>query len=289
MATFFARAKAAFIGLRGNTLLVAASPLWISAVFGLFQGRVNKTIVSLAAACCISYGALLTKRFFRQYANSLIHATDPMQIRDERKTALGFVCLGMFILTLFLLRRPPLIAVGTALSGMAYYFHYIYDPDAAPPPLTPDPIHTDHLSPTLRQMITDGEAHIAAIEAVIPQFARNPKTINIAGKLRTMTALARQILSKTAVSPERIRQLRAFFVVTLPELANICTAYLDTPETPARQANFNALLDASLAAFNEQHQAIGKAEHHQLDIKMDVLRQQIHHNHTATPNNRSLP
>ncbi|SUO93812.1 5-bromo-4-chloroindolyl phosphate hydrolysis family protein [Suttonella ornithocola] len=275
--SWLTKSKALFLGLRGNILLVASSPLWIAVIQGIFQGRLFKSLLSLASVGCFTYATLLTKRYFYQLSLTL-HQENPLPVEDTRKDALWLVALGALIVSALVLRRPPLIAINTLLAGGAYYFHYCYQTQDIPATSTSieeTPINPADLPPTLRQMIQDAQQSILHLRQIAETAYNTDVSSILLSKLQTIINLADTLLHKVAQSPEQIRQMRTFFVVILPELEQICARYFSDISSAESQQQFLDLLNASEAAFTEQQQALIGRHQTELDIKMTVLKAQL--------------
>lgn len=287
---FYRRFKASILGMRGLSLCLLQAPLLISLPIALIQGRPAKLIALIATIAPLSYSAVLTQRYFKDCQQQYLKTGKAFSPLDHRKHALGFTALGAFILIAFILRRPPMVAlISSALAGLGYYLRYI----AADKPLSDyadiEKSPNTHLNPVLREMIESAYKNIEQLEDHARYLHQYPSHNTLSKKLQLIARKARNIISIIHEDSEKVRQARTFFIVYLEQLRDISTRYvaqlaLNQPEQAQRQS-FELLAEQMLLSFQEQQISLTNAHQVQLDIRMQVLREQLKSaNNTNTSN-----
>ncbi len=266
-----------YLGIRGTTVLIASSPLWVAVMIALFQGRWNKVGLCAGALACFYSGGRKTRWYFLQQRELLLHGDPNTAIRDPREKALLRVSAGILLLSIFVLKRPSAILTTTLLGTLGYYLNYMIDSRTTARPWAQES-GFEGLTPTLKQMLHDAQACILALEKTAAALSRHPEELPLAGKIRIIAEQARHIVRMMRDEPDRIRAARTFFVVHLPGLQHICTAYLARQNPASHNAqckNLMKLLETAETAFSRESMAIDERQERQLQVQMDVLRRQL--------------
>ena len=269
--------QAQYLGIRGTTVLIASLPVWGAVVIGVFQERWNKVGLCTAALACFFSGGRKTRWYFLQQRERLLHDDSHSPIRDPREKALLRVSAGILLLSIFALKRPSAILMTTLLGTLGYYMHYMIDPVKSAKPQAQES-KVEGLTPTLKQMLHDARTSIFAMNETATAFSSHPEEFPLARKIRTIVEQAQHIIRMMGDEPERIRAARAFFVVYLPGLEHILTAYLSRRNPASRDAqrkNLIKLLETAENTFSRECMAQVERQERQLQVQMDVLRAQL--------------
>lgn len=272
--------KRSYLGLRGFTLMLLQLPLWTGMVTGAFQGNLLKTATFAAAASCLGAAAWLTRGYFLECRRNYIQTGEIKSKTDKRPLALGLVGLGTFAIASYAFKSPKLGSLLMAgLGSLGYYLRYML-PEPAAAQLassTPERIETDHLNPTLRQMINDAYGYLDDMRDVQRRLRLRPQEHDVAMQLYTIILHSRRLIAIMAEQPERIRAARQFLVVQLAELAAISRAYLEDDGAQHEQirSNYLALLQNSESALFQEKRLLDYNRFQTLDTRMQVLRDQL--------------
>ena len=270
--------KRSYLGLRGFSLMLFQIPVWAVIPVGAFQGSILKIAAAGATAACLSSAAWLTRRYFLACRENYIQTGEAKSANDPRPLALALVAAGTFLIASWAFKRPfPTGLMLAGIGALGYYLRYML-PDPTPLDATPARIDTDHLNPTLRQMINQAYLHIDDMRDVQRHLRLRPQEHDIAMQLHGIILHSRRMIAIIAEQPERIRAARQFLVVQLPELAAISRAYLDNDGASHDKirADYAALLESSEQALFHEKRLLDNSRFHTLDTRMQVLREQLH-------------
>lgn len=213
--------------------------------------------------------------------------------------------LGVGIISAYLLRRPIGIAAAAIFAGAAYYYHYIFGVIAPDPDINIHPLDTAPASKpepaasapdlsalnealqadmrtalqaldTLRRASPDAapaQARTRAAELHYP-LANDPVERYNCKRL-TLTDDAYALLCRAVSSESHVRKLRPLLVSIFPEIADTAVKLAASTPNETQLINLTAVLDSAIAAIAQQQTEYEQAQHRELDIKIDVLSQQI--------------
>ncbi len=262
---------------RGRSLLLPIVPLSVATMVSLFQGKPLKLIITFSACLCFAYAGQLTHAYFSSLVNMLKEENPVEYPEDERHIAMLLTAIAIGMLSAYLFRRPIMILLHVLFAAGAYYFHYYNKqlPEDIRQSI-PTPIVSSHLPPALAELIESGKENVSQLQSLAKTYQHvDYNGLCIVEKISTMAQHAHKIIASVANDPDNIRRLRSFFVVQLPEITQICTDCLKSDVDADRLEELDQLLDQVTANFIEQNVAINNADELLLDIKMDVLREQI--------------
>ena len=285
---FFDNLKIQHLSMRGSSLYLMQAPLWLAVPISLFRGQLLKSAALAMVIACITYGANLTRRYYLQKRDQILLGKDDMVIYDERKIAMGFICLGVFILSVFATRRVmPVGFIATALAAIGYYLNYLVQPYRAEHidedgEIIADVKNTDaldeaKLSPTLRGMIISGRKYLNQINQASALLAHSEQDQYIHTRLKQILRRGDALISELGKDANRVREARTLLVVHLPELADISTTYskANNAEKDESRQQFSALLDTIHDQLTAQYRNISDMDQQRLSIQMDVLQEQL--------------
>ncbi|PIE82257.1 MAG: hypothetical protein CSA10_00945 [Cardiobacteriales bacterium] len=276
---FLSSLKASLTGIRGFSLYLFQSPLWLALPISLFKGRLTKTVKIALVIILITYGAILTKRYFQAYRHYFLKTGDVFLEKDDRPKALILIALGVYVLVTMVIRRPILFGlIASIFASLGYYLRYMATDSKWLSDLTPERVPTDHLNPTLRDMLNNAYSSIEILENNARYLRQYPSNDNLSAKLTLINKKARNIIAMIADNPAKIRQMRTFLVIYLNQLQDISERYivqLDMENESEKRQNLEQLLDDTLSAFDDQQLILTQSRQAQLDIRMQVLRDQL--------------
>lgn len=274
----FRSVRAAYLGMRGMSLYLMQLPLWFGFPIALFR-NMPKAAITAVVIGLITYGAILTQRYFLQCRTNYLQTGEAFALQDNRPHAMGFVALGTLLLMLLVARRPLLFSViSSALAALGYYLRYIVADNPDVDDNEPQRVPTDHLNPTLRKMLDNAYLTINTLEQQARQLRAQKQEAKLGAMLAEIASKAREIIALIYEKPERIRQARTFLVVYLDELQDVSQRYLEYNDGEHRfeqRQSFMQLLEETQVAFHDQKLALSQAQHEQLDIHIQVLREQL--------------
>lgn len=269
--------RRSYLGLRGFTLALMQIPLWANILGGALTANLPKIGFFGAAAAGLGLAAWYTRQYFLACRMNYIQTGEIKSDRDRRPLALILVMLSACAIATYAFKRPfSVTPVFAALAGAGYYLRYMLR-DANAPQATPARVQTDHLNPTLRNMIDSAYRHIDNLRDTQRKLRLRPQEHDVAMQLYSIILHSRRLIAIIAEQPERIRAARQFLVVQLPELATISRAYLDDQGGSHDQIrqNFLELLTAAESAIFQEQKLIDYNRFQTLDTRMQVLRHQL--------------
>ncbi|MBV7435133.1 5-bromo-4-chloroindolyl phosphate hydrolysis family protein [Cardiobacteriaceae bacterium TAE3-ERU3] len=281
--------KIQHLSLRGSSLYLMQAPLWLAVPISLFRGQLLKSAALAMVIACITYGANLTRRYYLQKRDQILLGKADMPIRDERKIAMGFICLGVFILSVFATRRVmPVGLIATALAALGYYLNYLAEPYHAPDvdehgdivvevKEEDEEIEEANLSPTLRSMLTNAREYLGRITQASTLLADSERDQYIYTRLKQILRRGNALIGELGKDGNRVREARTLLVVHLPELADISTTYstANNAEKDQSRQQFSALLDTIHDQLTAHYRNISDMDQQRLSIQMDVLQEQL--------------
>ncbi|ABQ14015.1 5-bromo-4-chloroindolyl phosphate hydrolysis family protein [Dichelobacter nodosus] len=268
------------LAIRGAALYILQFPLWLAFFAGIMQNDWRKMTAAILALACFLTSARFTRHYFLQKRRNLLN-NQAQLIDDKRYIALFLLCLGVLIIT-FSLRSLGIIGMTflTALSGYGYRFSYFDDEKITA--LEPETdISPDALTPTLRKMLQETDKHLVFLTQRAQQLKQYPDDFLLGWKMNAVSSDARQIAQLSSASADHVRRSRTFFVVQLPELVKISEDYLNlsVDQRGLQRKKFMMVLEQLEHSFKEQSMQLIQQKNEQLDVRMDVLHQQLHSNH----------
>jgi 5-bromo-4-chloroindolyl phosphate hydrolysis protein len=123
-------------------------------------------------------------------------------------------------------------------------------------------------------MLAQADHSIVAIE----QASRDIRQPELDGRLRRIAELARAILNQLEDDPRNLRRARKFLNVYLDGVQGVVEDYAKIHNriaAPALDERFRHALITVESVFREQQQILLESDVDQLDVKIEVLTQQL--------------
>ncbi|MCQ8103300.1 5-bromo-4-chloroindolyl phosphate hydrolysis family protein [Methylomonas sp. SURF-2] len=256
---------------RGLLLYFLALALIPAVVIGLIKGHAMAVLINAGAFACYCLAAVLLRKGLRaEDPTPRARLTSPAKWPLKLCSAL-LVAATTGLLAVFGARQEPLMAAlyaGGALLGM--YLSYGFDRRTA------NPITAAHgySSAEIKQILAAALAIIRDIE----QANRNIVHTELNRRIAKICEIADGVISELEADPRGIRRARKFLNVYLENVLQVIQGYAKTHRqagSRALEGNFTQALDAIEAAFQEQQQKLLEEDVFDLDVKIEVLTQQL--------------
>ncbi|WP_295456825.1 5-bromo-4-chloroindolyl phosphate hydrolysis family protein [uncultured Thiodictyon sp.] len=246
----------------GLLLFLVPLPIPVAATLSLAQGQLVPFLGNAIGYALSLGGALLVRR-------GLLHTGGRADGRWPFKTlGCALISLATGMTTWLGVGHSPAIACSFALVALlGCYLTYGFDL------LTSRPLRgggSEHARTTL----VEADRSIAAIE----QASRDIRQPELAMRLQRITELARAILSRLEEDPRDLHRARKFLNVYLDGVQSVVEDYAKTHTriiAPELNERFRRALITVEDAFREQQQTLLESDVEQLDVKIEVLTQQL--------------
>ncbi|AUB85015.1 5-bromo-4-chloroindolyl phosphate hydrolysis family protein [Candidatus Thiodictyon syntrophicum] len=246
----------------GLLLFLVPLPLPVAAAVSLARGQLAPFLGNAIAYALFLGGALLVRRGLLR-AGGLAGGQWPVK-------TLGSALIGLATGTTAWLGvgHPPAIAAAFALVALlGCYLTYGFDLH------TGRDLHTG-IGEQALTMLAQAERALAAIE----QASRDIRQPELGTRLRRIIALARAILDRLEEDPRELRRARKFLNIYLDGVQNVVEDYAKTHNrisAPELDERFRHALITVEDVFREQQQTLLESDVEQLDVKIEVLTQQL--------------
>ncbi|AEF99723.1 5-bromo-4-chloroindolyl phosphate hydrolysis family protein [Methylomonas methanica] len=256
---------------RGLLVYVLALALIPAVVIGLVKGHVLSVLVNAGAFALYCLAAVCLRRGLRAEnpapQDRLLRVSKwPLKLCAAVLVAITTGLLAVLNLKLGLLMAA--LYAGGAFLGM--YLSYGFDRR------TSKPIAAAHgySGEEIRQTLAAALAIIKDIE----QSNRNIMHSELNQRIEKICEIAEGVVTELETDPRGIRRARKFLNVYLENVQQVIQGYADTHRQAGSQAleqNFRQALDAIESAFQEQQQKLLEDDVFDLDVKIEVLTQQL--------------
>lgn len=246
----------------GLLLFLVPLPIPVAAAVSLAQGQLVPFLGNAIGYALFLGGALLVRR-------GLVRTGGLADGRWPFRT-LGCALIGLATgMTTWLgVGHNPAIATAFALVALlGCYLTYGFDLHNSRPLSDGGSEHT-------RSALVEADRSIAAIEQAIRDI-RQPE---LGMRLQRITGLAREIVSRLEEDPRDLHRARKFLNVYLDGVQSVVEDYAKTHHriiVPDLNERFRRALITVEDAFREQQQTLLESDVEQLDVKIEVLTQQL--------------
>jgi len=243
-------------------LFLVPLPIPVAAAVSLARGQLVPLVGNAIAYALFLAGALLVRR-------GLLRTVGLVGGRWPVKT-MGSVLIGLATgMTAWLgVGHHPAIAVAFALVALlGCYLAYGFDLHPSGPMRAGVGEHT-------RATLVAADRSITAIE----QASRDIRQPELSTRLRRIIGLAREILNRLEDDPRDLRRARKFLSVYVDGVRNVVEDYAKTHNriiAPDLDERFRNALITVEDVFREQQQTLMESDVEQLDVKIEVLTQQL--------------
>lgn len=260
---------------RGIFLWILPLPLIPAFFITLLRGNLISAVGNLAALILFWIGAL----FIRKGLKLELKYEERRMVRAPRRPLKIYgtvaVSLGAFFCSRFGIGHSLLFSLfPAALAFTGCWLAYGFDPRRDKVGDVKDGF--GYTSEEILAAIESAEHKITAIEESAAGFG-NQEFIS---RLSRITALARRIVHDLEDDPHDLRKVRKFINVYLNGLQKVTTGYAQTMQktgSDALEPRFSKLLDTIEEVFAEQEKKLMANDILDLDIQMEVLMKQLHH------------
>ncbi len=272
MAVRFQKPPVQIPSSKGLLLFLLPLPVLLAAVLALAKGNLIGVIGGAVGYFLFLVGALLVRRGLLnqvEYERRKITLAPkyPLKFAGSVMVALATA----FTATLGGGHNPAIgICFGLG-AWLGCYLVYGFDPRAAK--RATDTLGLDTTDQVL-QTLTNAEKTIAALETARKNIG-NPE---LRSRLEHIVTQARQVIKVLEEDPRDLRRARKFLTVYLEGAQQVTEGYVRTHQKAQSQeleANFRSVLTTIEEVFKEQHQKLLDSDVLDLDIKIEVLNQQL--------------
>ena len=260
---------------RGIFLWILPLPLIPAFFITLLRGNLISAIGNLAALILFWAGAL----FIRKGLKSELQYKERRMVRAPRRPLKIYgtvaVSLGAFICSRFGIGHSLLFSLfPAALAFAGCRLAYGFDPRHDKVGKIKDGF--GYSSEEILAAIESAEHKIAAIEESASGFSNQ----EFVSRLQKITSLARRIVHGLEEDPRDLRKVRKFINVYLDGVEKVTTGYVETVRktgSDALEPRFSKLLNTIEEVFVEQEKKLMANDILDLDVQMEVLMKQLHH------------
>jgi len=242
----------------GLLLFLVPLPIPVAAAVSLARGQLMPLLGNAIGYALFLGGALLVRR-------GLLRAGGQWPVKTLGSALIGLATGATAWLGV---DHPPAIAAAFALVALlGCYLTYGFDLH------TGRDLHTGVGAQALT-MLAQADRSIAAIE----QASRDIHQPELGARLRRIIGLARTILDRLEEDPRDLRRARKFLNVYLDGVQNVVEDYAKTHNriiAPELDERFRHALITVEDVFREQQQTLLESDVEQLDVKIEVLTQQL--------------
>ncbi len=260
---------------RGIVLWILPLPLVPAFFISLLRGDLVKTGSNLAALCLFLGGAMWIRKGLKReidYDNRQVVKAPRLPRKFLGALA---VTMGTLICSLFSVGYSFLFSffmAGMALTGC--YLAYGFDPRKDKVGNIVDGF--DYSSEEVMEAIHRAEKKIKGIEKSALHFTNR----ELVSRLENITELARKIILGLEEDPRDLRKIRKFINVYLDGAEKVTNGYAKTMKKTGSDEllpRFRKLLETIEDVFEQQHRKLLDNDILDLDVKMEVLMKQLHH------------
>lgn len=256
---------------RGLLLYVLALALVPAVIIGLIKGHAMTVLVNASAFALYCLAAILLRRgLMAENPSPQERLINQPKWPLKRLAAIG-VAVTTGLLAALGAEQSWLMAAlyaGGAFLGM--YLSYGFDS----PHSKPIPAAQGYSSDEIRKTLTHAYAMIQSIE----QANRGIIQTELNQRIARICQIAAGVITDLEADPRGIRRARKFLNVYLENVQQVVQGYAKTHQqsgSPTLEHNFRQALDAIEAAFLEQQQKLLEEDVFDLDVKIEVLTQQL--------------
>lgn len=256
----------------GLLLFVLPLPVLLAAILALARGDNLTYLIGGASGYALFLGgALLVRRGSRNQAEyerrKIARPPKPLKFLGSALTAVATT-----VTSLFVGGYNPAIAACFGLGAwLGCYLYYGFDPRVAK--LATDKLGLDATEQVL-QTLENAEKTIAALESAKKDIGN----MELRARLERIIAQARQVIKVLEEDPRDLWRARKFLTVYLEGAQQVTEGYVRTHQKVQSQElenNFRTVLTTIEDVFKEQQQKLLESDVLDLDIKIEVLSQQL--------------
>ena len=257
---------------KGLLLFLLPLPVLVAAILALTRGHLGGVIANTVGCVLFLGGAILARRGMQNQAEYERRKIAYAPRYPLKLLGAALVAAATGITATFAAGYNPAIGICFGLGALlGFYLAYGFDPRATK--RATDSYGLD-ATPQLLQALTSAEKTILAIE----QAKKNIRNDELRSRLDNIIKLARQILKNLEENPDDLRRSRKFLNVYLEGAQQVTEGYVRTHQQAQSQqleANFRNVLTTIEDVFKEQQRKLLENDVLDLDIKIEVLSEQL--------------
>ncbi len=262
--------KPSFNYTKGTMLYVFLVPLVLSIVLALFHTNIKAFVLnSISFVLFLAVVRLAKKGFFEEaiyHQNTFAKAP-----KVPYKMLAGYLLAGATFFTAFIAGGQPFVksVFLAVIATVGYYLLYGFDPKA-------DKFNNlgDVSAEFVLETIHEAKRKIARIE----ENMQHIKDTLLYEKLTKAVNKAKNILQTIQEDPKDVRVARKFLTVYIDGVAKVTDAYTDMDEKDIdsqTKEKLHKLMDDVEIHFEKELQRLKKNNEFDLDVHIDVLKEQI--------------
>ncbi|AHF03692.1 5-bromo-4-chloroindolyl phosphate hydrolase [Marichromatium purpuratum 984] len=258
--------------LRGLLLFVLPLPLLFGALIALGAGRLESFLADASGFALFMAAAYLTRRGIRE-----AHLQDRRR-RFARLPRVRLQTLGGLLVALAtgwcvlvsLGQGAGLALAFAAVALLGFHLSYGLMPEAPEQPFD----FSDARARKVAAALAEAEQKLIEVETAAARIA-NPE---LKARLGRIALKGRRILEQIAERPTDLFRARKFLNVYLDGVRQVTDGYARThrqADVLALEENFRGVLVTVEEVFDEQHQRLLDSDLMDLDVRIEVLKQQL--------------
>lgn len=254
---------------RGNFLYIFLAPLFLAIILALLARDILAFGLNILAFGLFFATAKLNtlglNKEYEYHTSTLIKAPKPYKTMTA-------VLLGISTLYTAWIAGGESLIRGLFLGIIAtigYFLYYGFDPKDD---------KLDNIGDISAKFVIETLAEARGKLAVIEENMRDIKENELYTKLRVATDKAYEILDNIEADPKDLRVARKFIIVYIDGIKKITQSYTDMEEneiTSDTKNKFSMLLSDVETRFNKEILRLKKNNQFDLDVQIDVLKEQI--------------
>ena len=246
-------------------------PLLAALVVSLAKGSLLKVIVDALGLALFLYAGILARRGLANEAHYHYRkVANPPRIPLKTISAVLIALACTLVAHLSAGYSLTVAAVFGVGASLGFYLVYGLDPRKQKQTKVHSRVNTEQLVSAL----DEGYKDIAAIDAASERIHNS----EFRQRLARITALAERILAHIEDDPRDLRRARKFLNVYLDGTQQVTEGYARTHgngQTRELEANFRRALISIEQVFNEQYQKLQESNLVDLDVQIEVLKNQL--------------
>lgn len=257
---------------KGTLLYIFLVPLFLAVILALFNTNIKAFILSGISFFLFLAVARIAKKGFvaegEYHANTFTKAP-----KVPYKTIAGYLLGASTFFTAFVTGGQPFIksAFLAIIAAVGYYMFYGFDPKK-------DKLENlgDVSADFVLETINEARTKLSHIE----NDMRNIKDTLLHEKLNIAVTKAKAILQTIQEDPKDVRVARKFLTVYIDGIAKVTDAYTDLEEkdiTSKTKEKLHELMNDVEVRFDKELKRLQQNNAFDLDVHMDVLKEQIKH------------
>lgn len=256
---------------RGLLLYILSLALIPAVVIGLIKGHIMTVLVNAGAFAWYCLAAICLRKGLRAENPSPENRLAVPPKWPLKLLSALLVALTTGLLAALSAQQSAVIAVFYGCGAfLGMYFSYGFDQRPSQPTLAVHGYSGDEIRKTLADAYT-------AIQS-IQQANHDIRHAELKQRIAGICQIAEGVIADLEADPRGIRRARKFLNVYLENVQQVIQGYAKTHQQASSKAleqNFRQALDAIESAFLEQQQKLLEEDVFDLDVKIEVLTQQL--------------